>query len=280
MGFAWHKLFPRPTEFISATGSTCVPPPPCEGEIYTSTVCIGICINTNNNGICLGYLETCYDITGQSCNDPVVETESVSFNVRENPGCPQEYEFDNLEHRCTLANVPSVNEEFLSNYPDSYWGVNRPYYYRSPSTPTSTPSTVRITPLCLTYETMTIPDRIQIISGRNRYRYTGYLSGIYPPIEGGTPISMRNLVLGSQNLYADQTTQGIIGYEQSLGRSFPLADSYMQLPLFGASESVNPTDPCFDFCYSVECVTCRTNSGVGHYSGRFPNGPGNAEVPD
>lgn len=284
MGFAWHKLFPRPIDVLAASGGTCVGPTGCtSGDVYISNICIGYCPDPDydGTGTCIGYLETCYLVTGPACDDFLL-VPSQTLGIRTNPGCPQEYQFDNFEHRCTFANDPVSNQNLLSDYPYTFWGISQLYYHRTPTTPTSTPSTVRVSPLCLTYETMTVPDRVHFISGRNRYRYTGYLSGEYPPIEFGEVRAMRNLVLGSQNPYASQTTLGIIGYEQSLGRNFPLADSYMQLPLFGASQTGNPPDPsgCFDFCYSGECISCRTDTGIGHYSGRYPNGPGNAAGTD
>jgi hypothetical protein len=175
---------------------------------------------------------------------------------------------------CTFVNTVGDIPEYLSDYPSLFWNYNPTHYYRTPVIPNSIPSSYKATSVCMTYDTKSIPDRIQVLSGRNRYKYMGYLSGEYPEVVGAPAKEMRYLVNGSPSQDGVSAIDGIRQYEELQGRAFPLDDSYMTLPLFGALNTTPPTDPCFPYCYSVECMSCSENVQKGHYSGGEADGEG------
>ena len=127
-------------------------------------------------------------------------------------------------------------------------------------------------PMCLkTRSTSTQQDnstanRIMCISGRNVYNYTGVLSG--DPMYGR-----------ADSFWDDAGGSGLSQMEGSLGRRFPLADSYLTLPLWGqqtaggeytvSSYYDNCTNP-YTGCWGCNCdaptVLGGNVSGSGHFS--------------
>jgi len=118
-----------------------------------------------------------------------------------------------------------------------------------------------------------IPDRIQVISGFNRYRYGGYMA---PGANCAAPYSMirENIGVNPQQLIVGALpagdviygVTGISGMEVSLGRPFPLSDTVLTYPLFGGLTSANPasSNGCPVSIPNLE--TCSPNGGSGHYS--------------
>lgn len=110
-------------------------------------------------------------------------------------------------------------------------------------------------------------NRIMCISGRNVYNYTGVLSG--DPMYGR-----------ADSFWDDAGGSGLSQMEGSLGRRFPLADSYLTLPLWGQQtaggeytvESFydpscnNPYTGCWGCGCTSPPVLGGNASGSGHFS--------------
>lgn len=125
-------------------------------------------------------------------------------------------------------------------------------------------------------------NRAMVFSGRNVYRYAGVLSGD-PQVPSSDP------------LWDDPGASGLSQLEGLLGRSFPLPDSYLTLPLWGETVSDNSGaddgdgDPCTkpyieccanapvgepdrcEVCIGCNCVSSDAHSATGHY---LPNNQG------
>ena len=110
-------------------------------------------------------------------------------------------------------------------------------------------------------------NRIMCISGRNVYNYTGVLSG--DPMYGR-----------ADSFWDDAGGSGLSQMEGSLGRRFPLADSYLTLPLWGqqtaggeytvssyyGASCVNPYTGCWGCGCTSPPVLGGNASGSGHFS--------------
>lgn len=262
MSFAFHKLYPRLIELCPdlypctpITGTTTIYTPgvcsPCSGGAGQGTV---------GGSNCIGSL---MDDTGD-----------VTY-----PGCPKEFRLSGgLPHPCQLTNTQNGWDNIRPELRDpGTWYSKIGYYYRTPSSPNQTPGTYGGTPLCIEHTTYTIHDRAMIISGRNRYRYAGWL--VDPTYDSSIP-KFWSSVLGAepneQNVFL-----GIKELEESIndGRTFPASDAVLNYPLWGAQTSQNPqsgninacgqSTPCTD---PVACFTCRNNDSVGHF---LPSNQGN-----
>jgi hypothetical protein len=203
-----------------------------------------------------------YDYGGLQCGGKEV----IGGGEITNPAAPLEIRI-NAPLDCygdnESANQVAVgNIDEIGSYPPRQF-----YYYRTPNSPSSTPLQITGGRLCLKFNPYNIPDRFMVISGRNRYKYGGY--GIDP--SAGTAPS-----------FWDQTGVGATGIKQAetaLGRSWPAANSVLNLPLFGADTSQNPSAPsapCSDgACSDPSCFSVRANTGTGHYgTGSLGNGKG------
>lgn len=121
------------------------------------------------------------------------------------------------------------------------------------------------------------PTRTIVLSGYNRYKYTGYLSG--DPVgqfmqDGGA--TMNSLIFSPG-------ASGISSIEGSMGRSFPLPDDVLTYPLWGASGdygtgscecqsqwddlmgiTANTEQGLTDYCIG-NCLDVQKNDATGHY---------------
>jgi hypothetical protein len=271
MGFAWHKLIPRNT--IVAC------PPACDTTYETNAV-----FDDNPITLCPPYdpfdpfggpqgcalytgLTTQYG--GAACGFKDV----LEFTFRENPGGPLEMRL-NVPLLCSGNNNPDFGDFRLETLNGCEMGnvsiSEQYYYYRTPNSPNATPTQIASTKLCLKYNPFTIADRFMIISARNRYKYGGWHVDPSCPTgnadEYGPPI-----------LWDDPTVDGdpplgcgIKQFEESLGREWPLPNSVLNLPLFGADEAPlsvpQPPLKCGDSaCANGDCFAVAPNGGSGHY---------------
>ena len=138
--------------------------------------------------------------------------------------------------------------------------------------------------------------RVMAISGRNVYRYSGFLSGgdtasnwgtqdqthqctsdayvtrYYPWIKNGGLTTW----VDPNAFYNPIGISGIAEMETLLGRQFPLSDSVSGLPLWGqplagsfnqGNGGGDPTCGATHACYGCECLTA-SNGTIGHYDAR------------
>jgi len=267
MGWAWHKLYPR------TTSNSVV----CPANPYDNSLCSGL--GTEIGNLCIGHyppgggglgsLETCTSIQGPNCSFEIVPSKQ-----RQNPGCPVQYRFE-IGLFCTGSNVNTRGGIDPCDYEQNSSSFS--YYYASPSSPSSPPLNIRKTPMCLSYDMAQIPDRIQVISGFNRYRYGGYMA---PGANCAAPYSMIPVGFNLGNDGGQQAlivgalpdgdviygVTGISGMEVSLGRQFPLSDTVLTYPLFGGLTSANPVSSNGCPVSIPDLETCSPNGGSGHYS--------------
>lgn len=257
MAFSWHKLIPSTN--IIPTSVVC--PPPCtatdSGTIVNNAKCV---FNTNGTIVC-SFNQWTYNVEGAQCGGKSV----LSGGVRTNPGKPIELRI-NAPLGCTIANDPALQDSVgqqeghggtaeMGSYPPQQF-----YYYRTPNSPSSTPSTLTTGEICFKFNPYSIPDRVVVISGRNRYRYSGWC--VDPNANGTIPDFWHNPDVGAT---------GLSQAEGAIGRSFPLPNSVLNLPLFGADTAQNPGGgapiPCSDgACVGdTTCFSVRGNSGIGHF---------------
>lgn len=275
MGFAWHKLIP--------TGRPCPEIPTCvEDEYLSGQICINVCPygqNANGGIICLADCSF-VGIDGTGCPEFAMVSQSGVFS---NTECPREIRLSGGVLPCNVGNnrsnlVLSPNDPFQDNYglvsnpaDPGTWGAQFAYYYRTPSSPSSTPDQYKMVPLCIRYNTFTFHDRLMVISGRNRYKYAGW--GVDPAYNTlasaaavtGIPAFWHNTIVGATGL--SQAECAAVA-----GREWPLPNSILNLPLWGANTSENPPGAVIDRCGRVlpctdpnACFGCRDNSGVGHF---------------
>lgn len=215
--------------------------------------------------------------------------------------CPIEKSLDSVSWTCRMSVVTgnSFPTQCLP-HPERPEGAQFTYdalggYYSLDNGTTST----GLAYLCVEYGVKDGDSaRLQILAGKNRYRYTGihaayYTKGFYGCTGPYYPNGYDDFPLLKFGL----TSMGDI--ERGLpGGTFPIADSRMDLPLFGATTRNNPngsiptnpppppncppcapvpepppnTIPCID---DPQCFNCRThdtagnNEGIGHY-GPYP----------
>lgn len=149
-------------------------------------------------------------------------------------------------------------------------------YYSSPAQPGVVPlENIHASQICFRMKIpSSVPSRTIVLSGYNRYRYTGYLSGDNLMGDFGIP-----------KIVSDPGASGLSEMEGSLGRSFPLSDVVVTYPLWGGTTaySVYDWENCGaecrsgmlqavyggrtgDFCIGDECLEVQpNNSATGHY---------------
>lgn len=247
MGFAWHKLIPRRN-----SGTLNCPPPVCSGDTVSGSMQITFC-PTCNQFPCLCSLGNWNgNVSGTNCGgQDVVPPTGIVVN----PGCPKEMRMSGFLP-CTWSNTESQLPSGVTSCNLDTTAPIIPYYYRTPSSTTSIPSSYSFGAYCLKFNAYDIPDRVMVISGRNRYRYGGWASS--PACNGGIP-----------RLWDAPGASGLSQMEGMRGQQFPLPDSILGLPLFGANSQQNPERPCSESngspCLDTGCFSCRENSGTGHY---------------
>lgn len=270
MGFAWHKLIPRNTVV------NC--PPACDTTYETNTQLDG-----NSITICPPYdpfdvgggPQACglyggltHQYGGAACGFKDV----LEFTFRENPGGPLEMRL-NVPLLCSGNNNPDFGAFRTNALNGCEMGTvsisEQYYYYRTPNSPNATPTQIASTKLCLKYNPFTIADRFMVISARNRYKYGGWHVDPSCPTAGdeyGPPLFWDDPV----GDIANPSGCGIKQFEISQGREWPLPNSVLNLPLFGADEAPlsvpQPPGKCGDgACDNGECFAIAPNGGSGHY---------------
>ena len=274
MGFAWHKLVPK-KDLIQC-------PPPCdffyeESYMGDPTQNISICppfdpFNPNVGGpqACAQYPGMTAVYGGAACG----EKEVLNFTTRLNPGGPLEMRL-NFPFTCSGNNDPGFGgirptEGTLNGCEMGTVGIRQQfYYYRTPNSPNGTPLQIASSKLCLKYNPFTVADRFMVISARNRYKYGGWHVDPACPTAGDAfgPPKFWDDPVGDDE---DASGCGIKQFELALGREWPLANSVMNLPLFGATvaplSTAQPTGKCGDgACDNGECFAITPNDGTGHF---------------
>jgi hypothetical protein len=247
MGWAWHKLYPQTTGFFPECPADFICPS-CQGEPECSgTICYGYC--PNGQGIC--QLETCIEVDGSDCSWTIYPLPGVDrYSRLGGSGRPSLSQELGLLY-CTSPNaLTDVNGDPRQINPCDYEknSAGNAYYYASPSSPTSPPAVIRKQPYAMAPGgQVSVPSRFQVISGFNRYRYTGYMahgancadeySMVRVATRGANPEHAQNLMVGSLPTTPSGNipygVTGISGMENSFGRQFPLPDHVLTLPLFG-----------------------------------------------
>lgn len=272
MAFSWHKLIP--------TGKACPDPIVCTRDVWqTGSICIDPCPENgtpNNPGgagpqICQLTCQNGVSIQGTGCPDFSLMSQS---SVDVTPGCPREIRISGGILPCDAENLRTnvatdfTNNGLLSDPADpGTWNAQFGFYYRTPNSPSATPSRFEFSPICMRFNTLEIHDRLMLISGRNRYRYAGWgVDPTYNSTSGltGIPKFWHNTIAGQTGLSQAECAIS--------GRSWPLPNSVLNLPLWGANTSENPAGAVSDACGNVLpctdpaiCFGCRSNSSVGHF---------------
>lgn len=248
MGFAWHKLIPRR---LSGTTDCPPPPPPCTDPDETATICVSTCYpNVGGTQICSNFCEDVV-IGGPPCGGGVV----LGSGIQSNPLEPVELRINSPMYCYVVSNSTPENIGICDF--EERTGVKHNYYYRTPNSPSASPAQITGSAFCMKYNAFSVPDRAMVISGRNRYKYFGW--GADPSCDGTIPA-----------FWDSAGGSGIKQNELSIsGRSWPAANSVLDLPLFGGQSSLNPvsTYPCANgTCTDQSCFSPRLNDGIGHYA--------------
>ena len=258
MGWAWHKLYPQTS--TSSTPFVCPPNPYNAGNCIPLTEALIPDPNLSQGGYCIAltppgavgpsvYYDCGNEITGPSCSFQIIPP--APGGSRPNPGCPSNLRLE-VGLFCTGSNTDIAGGINPCDYEENASAFG--YYYASPSSPSSPPANIRRMPLCLTYDMFSIPDRIQVISGFNRYRYGGHMAhgANCPAPYSMIPIAFNDAANGGEQAFivgalpntpsgnVAYGVTGISGMEGSLGRQFPLSDTVLTYPLFGGMTSANP----------------------------------------
>lgn len=269
MAFSWHKLIP--------TGRACPEVITCIRTLFQSgTICWDPCPGGGTpipGGGTLGCQldPACAEVQGTGCPEfsMVNQTPTLVWTP-----CPREIRLSGGTFPCEVTNNrsnvvtdTSHSDGIVASTPadPGTWNAQFGYYRTTPRTPTSTPNRYDFTPVCIRWDSFSIPDRMLVISGRNRYRYAGW--GV-DPVYGNT-----GGYTGMPEFWHNTGGTGLSQSECSIpGRGWPLPNSIMNLPLWGANTSNNPNlatsiDECGNVipCSDPECFGCRENSGLGHF---------------
>ena len=208
------------------------------------------CVEPNTNPCC-PTPPTCISVPGGYNTDggiiPLFDRCEVRGSV------PHTYRIENVgfvPFPCGISNSPQYPTFFLDTGPGGAditgaagdpdlsrsintngWPLIRYHKVPSEGSPIGTDYMVDFSRYCLKlHETQSqranSGNRAMVFSGRNVYKYTGVLSGD-PRIPVADP------------LWDDPGASGLSQLEGFLGRSFPLPDSYLTLPLWGETASDN-----------------------------------------
>ena len=169
---------------------------------------------------------------------------------------------------CQRLNDPSYGEKTSCDPNLSNDEVPRRYY----NTPLQAAGLTSFgyTRLCNRIVTYTIADRTMIFSGRNKYRYTGFLSPEASTFNCNIPTIIDN-----------PGASGLSQMEGSLSRQFPSSDDVLGSPLWGAkfATGAGPNegdDPICSpsACFGSGCFGVVDNDGTGHYLPSATTGQG------
>lgn len=160
---------------------------------------------------------------------------------------------------CQRSNDPSYISKTNCDPNNSNDEVPRRYY----NTPLQAAGLTSFgyTRLCNRIVTYSVPDRTMILSGRNKYRYTGFLSPEASTFNCLVPTIIDN-----------PGASGLSQMEGSLSREFPASDDVLANPLWGAriATGAGPEegdDPnCYpNVCFGSGCYGTVDNDATGHY---------------
>lgn len=186
--------------------------------------------------------------------------------------------------------VPNRNDYFplstgMYRFQDPAHTYGRTYrYYRTPLQTNNVPEDFYESSVCLRLKIpSTVPTRTIVLSGYNKYRYTGYLSGDPAVISANFPPGF------IPKIVHDPGTSGLSQMEGSLGRAFPLSDDVLTFPLWGGATGYTSQDPsecvdCFDYgatplpegerrnyCKGDNCLKVQSHDVTGHYLSMVAN---------
>ena len=303
MGFAWHKLIPRPIEETLQCLDYC-----CCDTACIAAVCpaeqFGSVYDQDGNVICLEghqpsiapnacceddipYLRCTWvlvDGVWQSSCEPSTITVSCPclgiYPIIDDPNDPPRSQPSGpLTMRINLPSPSGspypcrrVNDETYNAKtgcdPNEITDEFPRRYYNTPSQAAGLTS-FGYTSLCTRINTYTVPDRTMIFSGRNKYNYTGFLA----PDSSSQGCFIPSVI-------DNPGASGLSQMEGSLSRVFPLPDSVLANNLWGAVDATaSPTagdDPtCYpSVCYGSGCYAVQENDGTGHYLSGLTTGMG------
>ena len=175
---------------------------------------------------------------------------------------PQYPNYFLIENNSLATLTGSIGDpDFAKSTNPNGWPLIRYHKVPSQGSPIDTSYMVDFSRYCLKLHNTISQDansgnRAMVFSGRNVYRYSGVLSGD-PRIPLADP------------LWDDPGASGLSQLEGFLGRSFPLADSYLTLPLWGETASDNMGlgsgvgDSCDDTGVRKPYIDCCDNAPSG-----------------
>ena len=296
MGFAWHKLIPRPIEDTLSCLDYC-----CCDRVCAESICpeinFPIVYDDQGDAICYGYQpsiapdECCAKtVTYISCiwtwdygegawvsscspvditvycnclgNQPVIDDpygpdrsfDGGPMTMRINLGAVSGSSFG-----CRRVNGQNYGQK-TSCDPNQSTDEFPLRYYNTPLQAAGLTS-FGYTRLCNRIITYGVPDRTMIFSGRNKYRYSGFLTPDGSAFSCGIPPIIDN-----------PGASGLSQMEGSLSRQFPSSDDVLGSPLWGAriATGAGPNegdDPnCFpSACFGSGCYGVVDNDATGHY---------------
>lgn len=180
---------------------------------------------------------------------------------------------------------PNKADYYDMRYVDPAFSWERPpRYYRTPKQPSSLPTKIHETPICLRLKIPSeVPTRTMVLSGYNKYKYTGYLTND-GAVYDNFPIGSGSYQYSIPKIVNAPGASGLSQMEGSLGRSFPASDDVLTFPLWGATASYissnlencgtnNCLGQVFDyisgtadnFCIGDDCIQVQENDATGHY---------------
>lgn len=300
MGFAWHKLIPRPIEDTLACLDYCCCDTACTTSlcpeinfeaVYDNQgnfICYGNQPSTAPNACCAktitylhctwswdinanngagGFVSSCVPLPITvycNClgNQPIIDDpngpdrsfDGGPMTMRITLGATSGSSF-----ACRRVNAESYGQKTSCdpNQSNDEFPIR---YYNTPLQAAGLTS-FGYTKLCNRIITYGVPDRTMIFSGRNKYRYSGFLTPDGSTFNCGIPAIIDN-----------PGASGLSQMEGSLSRQFPSSDDVLGSPLWGAriATGAGPNegdDPnCFpSACFGSGCYGVVDNDGTGHY---------------
>ena len=300
MGFAWHKLIPRPIIETLQCLDYCCCDLQCMGAVCPDDIgSFADIYDQNGNLICEdGKSSPVYEAGGDRCCDGYIDyihctriwdgsqwvdqcavreiyvmcrCNSIPILVDDPNGPDRSFEGGPMTMRLNLGSVSGSEFTCRAENADSYAAKTscdpnasrEEFPRRYFETPLQAPGLTEFgyTKICARIQTYTVPDRTMIISGRNKYRYSGFLAGDSSTFSCGIPRIIDN-----------PGASGLSQMEGSLSREFPSSDDVLANPLWGAKvatgagadEGADPT--CYpSVCYGSRCYSVVENDATGHY---------------
>ena len=296
MGFAWHKLIPRPIEDTLACLDYCCCSGPCTAllcpditwdAVYDDQgnfICYGNQPSSAPNACCVRSIPYFHCFWRWSVEEGrfISFCEELSIVVYCNCLGNQTLIDDPNGPDRSFDGGPMTMRIFLGAASGSSFGCRRvngqnygqktscdpnqstdefPLRYYNTPLQAAGLTAFGYTRLCNRIITYAVPDRTMIFSGRNKYRYSGFLTPDGSTFNCGIPTIIDN-----------PGASGLSQMEGSLSRQFPSSDDVLGSPLWGARIATGPgpgegDDPtCYPtVCFGSGCYGVVENDGTGHY---------------